>query len=129
MRAGLVGLVAASAVAGVVAGLAAATAGAGSRAVSATALVYPDDMNIRYTEHAHASVTHAAALFACRTAAPIARPGTRINFRTDATRVSIVLTYTFACNALAAGSSRSSETDACFRIPTTRACAVRDESR
>jgi lysophospholipase L1-like esterase len=105
-RAGLAGILAACAVAGLVAALAAGTAGAGSRATSATTTVYPDDTNIRYTEYAHATVTHAAAVFD-RPGVPngnaIASPGTRINFRTDATRVSIVLTYTFACNALGCG--------------------------
>jgi lysophospholipase L1-like esterase len=106
LRGGLTGLLAACAVAVAGAALAAATAGAGSRAASATTTVYPDDANIRYTEYAHLSVTHSAAVFD-RPGIPngnwIASPGTRINFRSDATRVSIVLTYTFACNALGCG--------------------------
>jgi lysophospholipase L1-like esterase len=107
LRTGLTGLAVACALTGVGAGLYAATAGAGSRFASATTTtIYPDDPNIRYTEYAHASVSHSAAVFA-RPGVPngngIASPGTRVNFRSDATRVSIVLTYTFACNALGCG--------------------------
>lgn len=100
-------LVAACALAGVGAGLYAATAGAASRVASATTTtIYPDDPNVRYTEYAHASVSHSAAVFdrpGVLNGNGIASPGTRINFRSDATRVSIVLTYTFACNALGCG--------------------------
>ena len=69
-------------------------------------VVYPDDPAIRYTEYAHAIVTHAGAVFD-RPGVPngngIASPGTRINFRTDATRVSVMVNYTFACQALGCG--------------------------
>jgi lysophospholipase L1-like esterase len=69
-------------------------------------MVYPDDPNIRYTEYAHATVTHTDAVFD-RPGVPngngIASPGTRVNFRTDATRVSLLVYYTFACGALGCG--------------------------
>ena len=81
-------------------------AGAASRSASAATAVFPDDPAIRYTEYAHATISHWAAVFD-RPGVPngnwIASPGTRISFRTDATRVSIVLTYTFACNAPGCG--------------------------
>jgi hypothetical protein len=69
-------------------------------------MVYPDDANIRYTEYVHAAVSHSGAVFDRPGVANpygIASPGTRINFRTDAARVSIVVTYTFACNAPGCG--------------------------
>ncbi|HST25597.1 MAG TPA: GDSL-type esterase/lipase family protein [Gaiellaceae bacterium] len=82
------------------------SAGASSRFASASTAVYPDDPGFRYTEYARATVTHTAAVFD-RPGVPngngIASPGTRVNFRTDATRISIVVTYTFACNATGCG--------------------------
>jgi lysophospholipase L1-like esterase len=82
------------------------SARAASRAASMTTTVYPDDPNIRYTEYAHGTITHSSAVFD-RPGVPngngIASPGTRINFRSDATKILITLTYTFACNALGCG--------------------------
>jgi lysophospholipase L1-like esterase len=95
----------------VVVGLAAAvplagSAGATSRATSATTMIYPDNPAIRYTEYAHATISHAGAVFdrpGVANGNAIASPGTRVNFRTDATRVWVVVTYTFACNAPGCG--------------------------
>jgi len=87
-------------------GTALRSAAAASRSLSAGTTVYPDDPGLRYTEYAHATISHTAAVFD-RPGVPngngIASPGTRINFRTDATRVSIVVTYTFACGAAGCG--------------------------
>ena len=86
--------------------LSAHAAGAVSRAGSIGTTVYPDDPGIRYTEYAHAVISHSAAVFdrpGVANGNAIASPGTRINFRTDATRVSIVVTYTFACGATGCG--------------------------
>ena len=105
-RAGPAALAVACALAGAAVGVAASSAGASSRIASAATVVYPDDPGIRYTEYARATVTHAGAVFD-RPGVPngngIASPGTRINFRTDATRVSVMVTYTFACGALGCG--------------------------
>jgi lysophospholipase L1-like esterase len=83
-----------------------ATASAASRAASIATIVAPDDPNIRYTEYAHRTITHVSAVFdrpGVANGNGIASPGTRINFRTDALRIFIVLTYTFACNAPGCG--------------------------
>ncbi len=106
LPAGLAGLLLVCALTGAGAGLSARTAGASSRSVSAATTVYPDDPNIRYTEYAHASVTHSAAVFERPGVAngnAIASPGTRVSFRTDATRISIMVTYTFECGATGCG--------------------------
>ena len=104
-----------AAVAGVIGLCAIAIAAAGPSARSAAAspsaaltatTIYPDNPNIRYTEYAHATVTHSAAVFdrpGVSNGNAIASPGTRINFRTDATRVSIMVTYTFACGTTGCG--------------------------
>jgi lysophospholipase L1-like esterase len=106
LRALLAAVLTAGALAGTVASLSAANAGVASRIASAATMVFPDDPNIRYTEYAHASVTHTDAVFD-RPGVPngngIASPGTRVNFRTDATRVTILVYYTFACNAPGCG--------------------------
>jgi lysophospholipase L1-like esterase len=81
-------------------------AGAASRTASATTTIYPDNPAIRYTEYAHTTISHGGAVFdrpGVANGNAIASPGTRINFRTDATRVWIVVTYTFACNAAGCG--------------------------
>ena len=86
--------------------VAAGSAGAASRAASAATIVYPDDPGFRYTEYAHATVTHTGAVFDRPGVANgnwIASPGTRINFKTDATRVSISIVYTLSCGALGCG--------------------------
>jgi GDSL-like Lipase/Acylhydrolase family len=97
-------IAAALAIAG--AALSAHAAGAASRAGSIGTTVYPDDPGLRYTEYAHAAISHSAAVFdrpGVANGNAIASPGTRINFRTDATRVSIIVTYTFACGATGCG--------------------------
>ena len=105
-RAGLAGLVVACALAGAGVALPATSVSTSPRRASATTIVYPDDPAIRYTEYAHATVSHAGAVFD-RPGVPngngIASPGTRLNFRTDATRVSIMARYTFACYAPGCG--------------------------
>jgi lysophospholipase L1-like esterase len=98
--------IAIAAVGGLLAAGLSATAGAAPRATSVTTTIEPDDPALRYTEYAHATINHSGAVFD-RPGVPngngIASPGTRINFRTDATRVWIVVTYTFACNAAGCG--------------------------
>jgi hypothetical protein len=82
------------------------SAGAASRAISATTAIYPDNPAIRYTEYAHATISHTGAVFdrpGVANGNAIASPGTRVNFRTDAARVWVVVTYTFACNAAGCG--------------------------
>jgi lysophospholipase L1-like esterase len=106
MRACLVVVVAGCAATSVVARLGSPAASAASSRASLAATVFPDDPNLRYTEYAHAAISHTGAVFD-RPGVPngngIASPGSRINFRTDATRIFIVLTYTFACNAAGCG--------------------------
>jgi lysophospholipase L1-like esterase len=83
-----------------------AAAASSSSASAAATTVYPDDPNIRSTEYARATVTHTSAVFdrpGVANGNAIASPGTRINFRTDATRVSVMVTYTFACGATGCG--------------------------
>jgi lysophospholipase L1-like esterase len=95
-----------AAVVGLLAVLLSGSAGATSRAISATTTIYPDNPAIRYTEYAHATISHAGAVFdrpGVANGNAIASPGTRVNFRTDATRVWAVVTYTFACNAAGCG--------------------------
>ena len=96
----------ACALAGTAVAIAAGSAGAASRSASAATIVYPDDPGLRYTEYAQATVTHSGAVFD-RPGVPngnwIASPGTRINFKTDATRVSISVVYTLSCGALGCG--------------------------
>ncbi len=96
--AGAAGLLAAALLSG--------SAAATSRIASATTTIYPDNPAIRYTEYAHATISHGGAVFdrpGVANGNAIASPGTRVNFRTDATRVWIVVTYTFACNAAGCG--------------------------
>jgi lysophospholipase L1-like esterase len=99
-------LLAGCAVAGAVVARSNAAASAASRAASIATTVAPDDPKIRYTEYAHKTITHVSAVFD-RPGVPngngIASPGTRINFRTDATKIFIVVTYTFACIARGCG--------------------------
>jgi hypothetical protein len=106
LPAGATGLVLVCALAGVAAAVSARTAAASSRSASAATTVYPDDPNIRHTEYVRAAVTHTVVVFdrpGVANGNAIASPGTRINFRTDATRVSIMVTYTFACGAAGCG--------------------------
>ncbi len=85
---------------GVGATLSSGTATASPARSSATTVVYPDNPLISYTEYAHAAISHAGAVFdrpGVNNGNAVASPGTRANFRTDATRVSIVVTYSYAC--------------------------------
>jgi lysophospholipase L1-like esterase len=94
------------ALAGAGATLSARTATASSPQPSVTAIIYPDDPLISYTEYAHAVINHSAAVFnrpGVNNGNEIDTPGARINFRTDATRVSIMVTYTFACGYTGCG--------------------------
>jgi lysophospholipase L1-like esterase len=105
-RAGHAGLVLACALGGSAAAIVPGTATATSRSTSGTTIVYPDDPGLRYTEYAHATVTHSSAVFDRPGVANgnwIASPGTRINFKTDATRVSVSVVYTLSCGALGCG--------------------------
>src|SRR5690242_20188361 len=106
LSAGPAGVALSCALAAVGVAVAAGAASATSRSTAAATIVYPDDPGIRYTEFAHATVTHSGAVFdrpGVANGNAIASPGTRINFRTDATRVSVMVTYTFACGALGCG--------------------------
>jgi lysophospholipase L1-like esterase len=71
-----------------------------------TNVVYPDDPLIGYTEYARATISHSSAIFdrpGVNNGNAIASPGTRANFRTDATRVSITVTYSYACGYTGCG--------------------------
>jgi lysophospholipase L1-like esterase len=104
-RGGLAATALACALVAAGAGVFAARAPASSQRASTTT-IYPDDPGFRYTEYAHATISHTAAVFdrpGVSNGNWIASPGTRANFRTDATRVSIVVTYTIACGYTGCG--------------------------
>ncbi len=106
MLRGLLVCVLLAALAGGGATLAARTATASTARSSATTVIYPDNPLISYTEYVHAAINHSAALFdrpGVNNGNGITSPGTRANFRTDATRVSIVLTYSYACGYTGCG--------------------------
>ena len=105
MRRGLIVCSLFVALAGAGAIVSARTATASSQAPPIT-VVYPDDPLIGYTEYAHAAINHSSALFdrpGVNNGNGVASPGTRANFRTDATRVSIVVTYTYPCGYMGCG--------------------------
>jgi lysophospholipase L1-like esterase len=71
-----------------------------------TNVVYPDDPLIGYTEYARATISHSSAIFdrpGVNNGNAIASPGTRANFRTDATRVSLMVTYSYSCGYTGCG--------------------------
>jgi len=105
-RGGVAAIALASALAAAGAAVFAGSAPASPRRPSATTTIYPDDPGFRYTEYAHATITHTGAVFdrpGVSNGNWIASPGTRVNFRADATRVSVVVTYTFACGYTGCG--------------------------
>jgi lysophospholipase L1-like esterase len=86
--------------------LSARTATASSAHRAATTVIYPDNPLINYTEYVHGAIDHSSALFdrpGVNNGNAISSPGTRANFRTDATRVSIVVTYSYACGYTGCG--------------------------
>jgi lysophospholipase L1-like esterase len=106
VRRGLIAGLLLVALAGAGATLSARAATASSARTSLTTVVYPDNPLISYTEYAHATISHSGAVFdrpGVSNGNAIASPGTRANFRTDATRVSIVVTYPYACGYTGCG--------------------------